>query len=85
MSYGEVLVGKGAMYIMVTSYCKHFIILSLFHLGISCVVFALIRTVVVLYCFVMCDVCVCVCARACVRVRVRACVRVCVCVCVWFL
>ena len=54
MSYGEVLVDKGAMYIRVTLYCEYFIILCLFHLGISCTVFVLICTVVVLYCFVMC-------------------------------
>ena len=60
LSYGEVLVDKGGMYIRVTLFCKHLIILWLFHLGISCTVFVLICTVVVLYCFVMC-VCVCVC------------------------
>jgi hypothetical protein len=54
VSYGEVLVDKGAMYIRVTLYCGHLIILWLFHLGISCTVFVLICTVVVLYCFVMC-------------------------------
>jgi hypothetical protein len=42
--------------------CGHLIILWLFHLGISCAVFVVICTVVVLYCFVMC-VCVCVCVR----------------------
>jgi len=52
-------VDKGAMYIRVTLYCGHLIILWLFHLGISCTVFVLICTVVVLYCFVVC-VCVCV-------------------------
>ena len=54
-----------AMYIMVTLYCGHLIVLWLFHLGISCTVFVLICTVVVLYCFVMSvsvnDECVCVC------------------------
>jgi hypothetical protein len=67
VSYGEVLVDTGAMYIRVTLYCGHLIILRLFHLGISCTVFVLICTVVVLictvavlYCFVMCVVCVCV-------------------------
>ena len=50
---------KGAVYISVTLYCGHLIILSLFYLGISCTVFVLICTVVVLYCFVMC-MCVCV-------------------------
>ena len=54
---GEVLVYKGAMYIRVTLYCGHLIILWLFRLGISCTVFVLICTVVVLNCFVMC-VCV---------------------------
>ena len=49
-----------AMYIRVTLYCGHLIILWLFHLGISCTVFVLICTVVVLYCFVVCG-CVCVC------------------------
>ena len=60
MSYGEVLVDIVAMYIRVTLYRGDFIILSLFHFGISCTVFVVICTVVVLYCFVMC-VCVCVC------------------------
>jgi hypothetical protein len=60
VSYGEVLVNKGAMYIRVTLYCGHLLILRLFHVGISCTAFVLICTVVVLYCFVMC-VCVCVC------------------------
>jgi hypothetical protein len=59
VNYGEVLVDKGAMYIRVTLYCGHLIILRLFHLGISCTVFVLICTVEVLYCIVMC-VCVCV-------------------------
>jgi len=49
VSYGEVLVDKGAMYIRVTLYCGNLIILWLFHLGISCIVFVLICTVVVLY------------------------------------
>ena len=62
MSYGDVLVDKGAMYIRVTLYCGHLIILCLFHLGISCTAYVLICTVVVLNCFVMC-VCVCVCVR----------------------
>ena len=53
------------MYIRVTLYCGHLIILWLFHLGISCVVFVSICIVVVLYCFVMC-VCVCVCVVLCV-------------------
>ena len=53
MSYGEVLVGKGAIYIRGTLYCGHLIILRPFHLVISCTVFVLICTVtVVLYCFV---------------------------------
>jgi hypothetical protein len=66
VSYGEVLVDKGAMYIRVTLYCRYLIILWLCHLGISCTVFVLICTVVVLYCFVICScmygfcyVCVC--------------------------
>ena len=60
VTYGEVLVDKGAMCIRVTSYCGHLITLRLFHLVISCTVFVLMCTVVVLYCFVMC-VCICVC------------------------
>jgi hypothetical protein len=59
VSYGKVLVDKGAMYIRKTLYCGHLIILCLFHLGVSRTVFVLICTVVVLYCFVM-SVCVCV-------------------------
>jgi hypothetical protein len=58
VSYGEGLVDKGAMYIRVTLYCRHLILLWLFRLGISCTVFVLICTVVVLYCFVVC-VCMC--------------------------
>jgi hypothetical protein len=69
VSYGEVPVDKGAMYISVTLYCGYLIILWLFHLGISCTVFVLICTVVVLYCFVNC---VC----ACVRVFCSVCVCV---------
>jgi hypothetical protein len=67
VSYGEVLVDKGAMYfyITVTLYCGNLIKLCLFHLGISCTVFVLICTVVVLYYFVM-YVCVCVCVCVCV-------------------
>ena len=84
MSYGEVLVDKGAMYIRVTLYCGRLIILWLFHLGISCTVFVLICSVVVLYCLVMCVwivwivcfVCVCVC---CVCDLCVWCVCVCVC------
>jgi hypothetical protein len=75
-SYNEVLVDKGAMYIGVTLYCGHLIILWLFHLGISCTVFVLICTVVVLYCFVIVYVCLCVCVFVCV------CVCVCVSLCV---
>jgi len=81
VSYGEILVDKGAMYIRVTLHCGHLIILWLFHLGVSCVVFVLIGTVVVLYCFVMCVcvcVCVCVCLCVCVCVRARARARSCV-------
>jgi len=52
VSYGEVLVDKGATYIRVTLYSGHFIILWLFQWGISCTMFVLICTVVVLYCFV---------------------------------
>ena len=75
-------VDKGAMRIIVTLYCGHLIILWLFHLGISCTVFVLICTVVILYCFVMC-VCVCVCGFVmCVCVCVCVCLCVCVCVCV---
>jgi hypothetical protein len=40
-------------------------IVNLFHLGISCTVFVLICTVMVLNCFVMC---VCVCVGVCVLV-----------------
>jgi hypothetical protein len=70
VSYGNVLVDKGAMYNRAILYCRHLIILWLFHLGISCTVFVLICTVVVLYCFVMCVcecvyVCVCVCVCGC--------------------
>jgi hypothetical protein len=67
VSYSEVLVDKCAMYIIVTVYCGHLIILWLFHLGISSTVFVLNCTVVVLYCFVMCE-CVCVCFIMCVCV-----------------
>ena len=35
------LVDKGAMYIRVTLYCGHLIILTLFHFGICCTVFVL--------------------------------------------
>ena len=56
VSYGEVLVDKGEMYIRVTLYL---IIFGLFHLGVSCSAFVLICTVVVLYCVCVC-VCVCV-------------------------
>ena len=72
VSYGEVLVDKGAMCIRMTLYCEHLIILRLFHLGVSCTVFVLICTVVVLYCFVMCG-CMCGFCNMCV----------CLCVCVW--
>jgi hypothetical protein len=61
VSYGEFLVGTGAMYIMVTLYWGNLIILWLFHLGMSRTVFVLICTVVVLNCFVKC-----VCVRVCV-------------------
>ena len=37
----DVLVDTGAMYIRVTLYCGHLIILRPFHLGISCTVFVL--------------------------------------------
>jgi hypothetical protein len=61
------------MYIIVTLYCRHLIILWICHLGIPCVVFVSICTVVVLYCFVMCVyVCVYVCGH------VRVCTFVCV-------
>jgi hypothetical protein len=65
VSYGEVIVDKGAMYLYIraTLYCEHLIILWLIHLGISCTVFVLICTVV-LYCFF--NVCVCVCVCVCV-------------------
>jgi hypothetical protein len=67
LSYGEVIADKGAMYSRVNLYGGYLIILSLFHLEISCTVFVLICTVVVLYSFVMC-VCVCVCVYVCVCV-----------------
>ena len=78
VSYGEVLVDKGALYIRVTLYCVYLIILWLFHLGISCNVFVLICTVVVLCCFVIVCVCVCVCVGfvMCVFVWVLKCVGV---------
>jgi hypothetical protein len=72
VSFGEVLVDKGAVYIRVTLYCGHLIILRLFHLGISCTVCVLICTVVGLYCFVMC-VCVCVCECVCVGFVICGC------------
>jgi hypothetical protein len=56
VSYGKFIVDKVAMYIKMTLYCGHLIILWLFHLGISCNAFVLICTVVV-----FCNVCVCVC------------------------
>ena len=61
-----------------------------FHLGISCIVFVLICTVVTLYCFVMCG-CVCVwvfvcsfvmCGCVCVGFVMCGCVHVWVCECV---
>jgi hypothetical protein len=57
------------MYIRVTLYCRHLIILWISHLGIPCSVFVSICTVVVLYYFVKCGcgcVCVCVCVYVCV-------------------
>ena len=58
MSYGEVLVDKGAMYIRVTILrAFDYIVTVSFGYILYCV---LICTVVVLYCFVMC-LCVCVC------------------------
>jgi hypothetical protein len=53
-----------AVYIRVTLYCGYLDYIVT-HLGISCNVFVLICTVVVLYCFVMC-LCVCVCVCVCV-------------------
>ena len=53
-------------------YCDYFL------LGMSCIMFVLICTLVVLYCFVFC---VCVWGRVCVCVCV--CGRVCGCVGVW--
>ena len=44
------------MYIRVTLYCRHLIILTLFHLGIYCTVFILNCAVVVLY---YCEMCSC--------------------------
>jgi hypothetical protein len=82
VNYGEVLVDKGAKYIRMISYCGHLIILLLFHMGISCTLFVLICTVVILYCFVMC-VCVCVCVHVCACVGFVMCV--CMCVRVWVL
>jgi len=46
MSYGEVLGDKSVMYIRVTLYWGHLIILWLFNLGISCTVFGLTCTVI---------------------------------------
>ena len=54
VGYGEVLVDKNAVYITVTLYWRYFSMLWLFHLGTFCIVFVIISTVVVLYCFVMC-------------------------------
>ena len=59
VSYDEVLGDKSTMYIRVTLCWGYLIVLWLFHLGISGVVFVLICTVVVLYYFVKC-VCMCV-------------------------
>jgi hypothetical protein len=76
VSYGEVLVIKGVMYISVILYCGYLIILRLFHLGIICTVFVLICAVVVLYYFVMCE-----CAYMCDFCNVCVCVCVCVFMC----
>jgi hypothetical protein len=59
VSYGEVLVGKGAMYIRVTLYCGHlnYIVTVSFGYILYCVCFNL-------YCggfILFCNVCVCVC------------------------
>jgi hypothetical protein len=62
VSYGEVLGDKSAMYTRVTLYWGYLLVLWLFHLGISCNVFVLTYTVVVLSCFLMCGrVCMCGC------------------------
>jgi hypothetical protein len=67
------------MYIRVTLYCRHVIILWLCHLGKPCSVFVLICTMVVLHCFVMYGcVGVCVCVGLCVWVCVCGCGCVCV-------
>jgi hypothetical protein len=61
VSYGEVLADKGAMYITVTLYCGHLIILWLFYLGISCTVcFNLYCGGFIVFCNVWVCVCVCV-------------------------
>ena len=59
MSYGELLVDKGAMYIRVTLYCVYwdYIVIVSFRCIMYCVCFNL-------YCggfILFCDVCVCVC------------------------
>jgi hypothetical protein len=64
VSYGKVLVDKVAMYIRVTLYSGHLIILWLFHFGyiLHCDCFNL-------YCggfILFCNVCVCVCVWVCV-------------------
>jgi hypothetical protein len=58
------------------------IVLWLSHLGVSCIVFVIICTAIVLYCFVLCGcVCVCVvCGCVCVWCVCVWCVAVCVCV-----
>ena len=73
VSYGEVLEDKSEIYIRVTLYWGYLFILGLFHLGVSCSVFVLICTVVILYCFVVCG-----CVRMCGFCNVLACVCVCV-------
>jgi hypothetical protein len=71
VSYGEVLVDKGAVCIRVTLYYGYVIILWLFHLGISCTVcFNLYCGGFILFCNVCVYVCVCVCVCVCVYVYV---------------
>ena len=54
VGYGEVLVDKVLCTLEWPCTEGTFLHCGYFHLGISCVVFVLIRTVVTLYCFVMC-------------------------------
>jgi hypothetical protein len=68
VGYGEVLVDKGAMYIRVTLYWGYLIILWLFRLGISCIVFVLNSYCggFILFCNVWVSVCMCGFCNVCV-------------------